>query len=66
MPAELRWLQRFSWPPHMRAYRQAAEWLRANAPPGASVSYYEVGALGYFSDGTVIDMVGIATPELLP
>ena len=50
----------------MRAYRQAAEWLRANAPPGASVSYYEVGALGYFSDGTVIDMVGIATPELLP
>ncbi|HVR11163.1 MAG TPA: hypothetical protein VMW75_24180 [Thermoanaerobaculia bacterium] len=66
LPAEARWLRRYSWPPHMRAYRQAAEWLRANAPPAASVSYYEVGALGYFSDRTVIDLVGIVTPELLP
>ena len=66
VPAEARRLRRFSWPPHMRAYRQAAEWLRANAPPAASVSYYEVGALGYFSDRTVIDLVGIVTPELLP
>jgi arabinofuranosyltransferase len=66
LPAELRWLRRFSWPPHMTAYRRAAEWLRANAPPGASVSYFEVGALGYFSDRTVIDMVGVVTPQLLP
>ncbi len=66
LPAEVRWLRRFSWPPHMAAYRQAAEWLRAHAPPGASVSYYEVGVLGYFSDRTVIDVVGVVTPGLLP
>jgi hypothetical protein len=65
-PAEARWLRRFSWPPHLQAYREAAEWLQVNAPPAASVSYYEVGALGYFSDRTVIDMVGVVTPELLP
>jgi hypothetical protein len=65
-PAEARWLRRFSWPPHMRAYREAAAWLKAHAPPAATVSYYEVGALGYFSNRTVIDMVGVVTPDLLP
>lgn len=65
-PAEARRLHRFSWPPNMRAYREAAAWLKAHAPPAATVSYYEVGALGYFSDRTVIDMVGVVTPELLP
>jgi len=65
-PAEARRLHRFSWPPHMRAYREAAAWLKAHAPPAATVSYDEVGALGYFSDRTVIDMVGVVTPELLP
>lgn len=65
-PAEARRLRRFTWPPYMRAYQQAAEWLNANSAPAAAVSYFEVGALGYFSDRTVIDLVGIVTPELLP
>jgi hypothetical protein len=38
--------------------------LAASSPPPASVGYYEVGALGYFSDRAVIDLLGIATPEL--
>jgi len=66
VPAELRRLRRFDWPPHMRAYRQAAAWLKTHAPPAAQVSYYEVGALGYFSERSVIDVVGVVSPELLP
>jgi hypothetical protein len=66
VPAEVRWLGRFGWPPYMERYRQAGEWLGGHAAAGASVSYYEVGALGYHCRCTVIDLVGVVTPDLLP
>jgi len=67
LPASYRW-HRIStgWAPFMERYHQAGLWLAANSPPGASVSYYEVGVLGYFSDRTVVDLLGIVTPEVLP
>jgi hypothetical protein len=66
VPAEVRWLGRFGWPPYMERYRQAGDWLSRHAPAGSSVSYYEVGALGYHCQCTVIDLVGVVTPDLLP
>ena len=41
-----------------------ALWLRDNAPPGAVVATHDIGALGYFSGRRVVDMAGLATPEL--
>jgi len=67
LPASYHW-HRISkgWVPFMERYRSAGLWLAANSTPGATVSYYEVGVLGYFSDRTVIDLLGIVTPEVLP
>jgi hypothetical protein len=67
LPAAYRWHRTAEgWVPFMERYHQAGLWLAANAPPKATVSYYEVGVLGYFSDRTVVDLLGIVTPELLP
>jgi len=66
LPASYRWHRAFDWPGYMQRYRSAGTWLAANSAPGASVAYYEVGALGYFSERKVIDLLGIVTPELLP
>ncbi len=65
-PACWGWHRAFDWPPFMRRYRAAGQWLAGHTPPGASVAYYEVGALGYWSDRTVVDLLGIVTPALLP
>jgi len=67
LPAAYRW-HRFAggWAPFMERYHQAGLWLAAKSPPEATVSYYEIGVLGYFSDRTVVDLLGIVTPELLP
>jgi hypothetical protein len=66
VPASYHWFRIFNWPAYMERYRLAGLWLAGNSAPGATVSYYEVGALGYFSDRTVIDLLGIVTPEVLP
>jgi hypothetical protein len=66
LPACYAWHRRFHWPEYMERYRAAGLWLAAHSPPGASVAYYEVGALGYFSERTVVDLLGIVTPELVP
>jgi hypothetical protein len=47
-------------------YRRAAEWLNANAPPGASVGAGDIGALGYYyENGPVIDAAGLVTPAVI-
>jgi len=43
------------------AYRLAAEWLNEHAA-GATVGTNEIGVIGYFYDGTVIDGLGLVTP----
>src|SRR5262249_52274428 len=53
-------------PPYMETYKRSGLWLRAHTPPDTTVAYYEVGALGYFSDRRVLDLFGIVSPELLP
>lgn len=47
----------------INAYHAAAEWLNLNAAPGSRVLSAEVGALGYYFDGFVIDACGLVSPE---
>ena len=41
-----------------------AQWLRGNTPPDARIAVNDVGATAYFSDRTVVDMIGLTTNGL--
>jgi hypothetical protein len=44
-------------------YEQAAAWLAANTPPGATVAAAEIGVLGWRSDRPIVDHLGLLDPE---
>jgi arabinofuranosyltransferase len=41
-------------------------WVAARTPPDTLIALNDVGALSYFGERRVIDLVGLATPEILP
>ena len=43
-----------------------ALWLRANTPPDALVATHDIGAIGYWSDRSLIDLAGLVTPQVIP
>jgi hypothetical protein len=49
--------------PEMKAsrvqYEEVGTWLAAHAPEGATVAAAEIGRVGYFSDRTVVDYLGL-------
>jgi arabinofuranosyltransferase len=47
-------------------YRAVAEWLNRVVPPGDTVLAPEIGSLGYYYRGPVIDACGLVSPEALP
>ncbi|MCD2188443.1 hypothetical protein LN037_14945 [Actinomycetospora sp. SF1] len=40
----------------------AAQWIKGNTPPDAVVAVNDVGAVAWFSDRRVVDLVGLTTP----
>jgi arabinofuranosyltransferase len=42
-----------------------AMWIRTNVPEDAVIATYDVGALGFFARGIVLDQYGLVTPLLL-
>ena len=48
------------------AYLTVARWLNSDANPRQSVAFSEVGALGYYTDLAVVDLVGLVTPSMIP
>lgn len=44
----------------------AAEWVSKNVTPQDKLAVHDVGAIAYFSDKPVIDLVGLMTPSLYP
>ena len=38
-------------------------WLAANTPPDALIAANDVGAIAYFSERQIFDMIGLASPE---
>ena len=61
--SSIRLLQRV--PPKLGAYKEAGIWLSENSPPGSTVSFIEVGVIGYFSDRPVLDILGLTYPEAI-
>ena len=41
------------------------QWLAANTPAEAVVASNDIGAIAYFSERRLLDIVGLATPEML-
>jgi hypothetical protein len=48
------------------AYKEAADWLNGQLPPGTPVLGAEIGSFGYYYHGPVIDGCGLVSPEVLP
>jgi hypothetical protein len=44
-------------------YRQIGEWLAEYTKPDARVAAMEIGFMGWYSNRTLIDIVGLVTPE---
>jgi hypothetical protein len=59
----LRLLQARGWPQVRRTQhdlmRTAGEWLNANTPPGTVVAFASIGALPYYADRPIIDLMGL-------
>src|SRR5262245_57373334 len=64
--ASARWLRDFAESPRQRAYREAALWVRDHSRPGRSIAFGEIGAVGFYSERPVVDLLGLITPGSLP
>lgn len=53
-------------PPRLVAYREAGTWIRANSRPDEAIAYVEIGALGYWSERPIADLMGLVTPRVRP
>ena len=46
-------------------YRRVGAWLRENTPEDALVGATEVGVIGYFSERTMVDFLGLLRPQVV-
>jgi len=44
----------------------AAHWIADHTGPGDRIAAHDIGAVGYFSDRTLIDLAGLISPEVIP
>jgi hypothetical protein len=60
--------------PHVRRFTPALEgslvkwgrWFHDHTPPGTLIATPDIGAIGFFSQRPVIDLVGLVTPAMVP
>lgn len=43
-----------------------AEWVAKNISPDTLVAAHDIGALGYFAPGNLLDLAGLVSPEVIP
>jgi hypothetical protein len=43
-----------------------AKWVAKNIPPDATVAAHDIGALGFFAPGNLLDLAGLISPEVIP
>jgi len=43
-----------------------ALWIRENTEPGDLIAAHDIGALGYFSNRSILDLAGLINPEVIP
>lgn len=41
-------------------------WLRENTPSDTLIATHDIGAIGYHSERTILDMAGLITPDVIP
>jgi arabinofuranosyltransferase len=52
--------------PHMLSYRRGAEWIKTHSAAGDSIAYVEIGAIGYYSERPILDLMGLVSPAARP
>lgn len=57
--------QRTEIDPHSSTYVEIGQWLEANTPPNSSVGMIEIGIIGFYSDRTVVDTMGLVSPDMV-
>lgn len=65
-PGAWRWYRGAENPLHHAGYREAARWIRDNSRSSDSIGFVEVGTLAYYSNRTVVDLMGLVTPRSTP
>lgn len=45
---------------------RTAKWIEENSSDEALIAAHDIGALGYFSDRSIIDLAGLISPEVIP
>lgn len=50
---------------HLSTYVEVGEWLRDHTPRGSSVAAVEIGAIGFYSERTIVDTMGLVSPEMV-
>ena len=45
---------------------EIGHWVRAHTAPGARLAVNDIGAIAYVSRREIVDLMGLATPEILP
>ncbi|MGE5377208.1 MAG: hypothetical protein ACM3XO_19305 [Bacteroidota bacterium] len=43
-----------------------AKWIQENLPPDALLAVHDIGAIGYFDGHRIIDLAGLASPNIVP
>jgi tetratricopeptide (TPR) repeat protein len=43
-----------------------AKWLNANLPKDAVIATHDIGAIGFYSERRIVDMVGLVSPDMIP
>lgn len=66
VPASWRWCRNHRWQRHLWTYREAAHWVRGHSEPRDEIAYVEIGVLAFYSERTVVDLMGLVTPEAIP
>jgi hypothetical protein len=50
-----------------REFIEMAEWIDTNIPPDSGLfASHDIGALGYFAPRDLVDIAGLASPEMIP
>lgn len=50
---------------HNDRHATAGRWLKNNTPEYAVIAAHDVGAIAYYSQRKIVDMVGLVTPEII-
>ncbi len=51
---------------HLERHVRAGRWLAAHTPRDAVVATHDVGAIAFYSQRRIVDMMGLVTPEVVP